>query len=150
MIMNAAGIGLQYILIFFIYYFLYRVVKIIAQDLDLLKRPGFLPGKNNTADYKTQARLTVVESELAGFRQRDAVIRDVLSIGRSQQNDIIIPEAIVSAEHANITYYKERYWLTDLHSTNKTYLNGKAVQEEVVLNNGDLIRIGSVTFKFEG
>jgi pSer/pThr/pTyr-binding forkhead associated (FHA) protein len=71
------------------------------------------------------------------------------SIGRSEHNDIVVTGSFVSHEHACITYHKNQYLLSDLGSTNGTYLNDEKVIAEVTLKDGDVIKIGAVTFKFE-
>ena len=37
--------------------------------------------------------------------------------------------------------------IEDLHSTNKTYLNGAEVTSKTVLRDGDHVKLGNVTFK---
>lgn len=70
-------------------------------------------------------------------------------IGRA--GDIQIPqyEKKTSRRHARITFENGRYVLTDLNSTNHTYVNGKMVTR-AVLTNGDAIRIGESLFRFKG
>ena len=81
---------------------------------------------------------------------RQFILGNTISIGRSEQNEVMIDDAFVSHEHAIINKTKQGYWLTDLKSTNKTYLNNQPVITEILLKNGDLIKIGAVTFRFEG
>jgi diguanylate cyclase (GGDEF)-like protein len=71
----------------------------------------------------------------------------VLTIGRSSQCDIQIEDDKVSRKHAEINLRDGLVWLTDLQSTNGSYVNSKRVSE-IPLNDGDLILIGRVLFKF--
>ncbi len=65
-----------------------------------------------------------------------------VSIGRTSENDICLPNVIVSRTHAQIKNVGGLITLTDLKSHNGTILNGKIITSEK-LNNGDKILIGS-------
>ena len=64
-------------------------------------------------------------------------------------NDIVIDDAYVSHHHAVINQVNQRYVLEDLESVNHTYLNDRILRQKTILQNGDRIKIGLVTFKFE-
>jgi pSer/pThr/pTyr-binding forkhead associated (FHA) protein len=79
-----------------------------------------------------------VTHELAG---------DIVMIGRSPLNDIIIDNPVVSAQHAMVSKVGDSYWLKDLNSTNGTHVNGPPFTYGE-LKNGDTIRFGAVTAIF--
>jgi hypothetical protein len=60
-----------------------------------------------------------------GQNQEDdfLVNKDIFRIGSSKSNDAVLKEKTVSANHAKITRDGEDYYLSDLNSTNLTYLN---------------------------
>lgn len=64
-----------------------------------------------------------------------------ISIGRSSENDIILPSLSVSREHAKLEIANGRVLLSDLGSANGTYVNG-AYCSERALEPGDIVRIG--------
>ncbi|MEV5645085.1 FHA domain-containing protein [Streptomyces flaveolus] len=67
-------------------------------------------------------------------------------IGRSDYNDIVIDDLIVSRWHAELqTHADEAYELVDLGSHNGTFLNGQPVERSRV-TQGDIIGIGHSTF----
>lgn len=80
-----------------------------------------------------------------------------LAIGRgSKENDICIPDAFVSKHHAVIEVVESdnpqvgyEFYLQDLNSTNHTYVNDQQI-DRIRLNDGDVIRIGKNTLKFDG
>jgi len=72
----------------------------------------------------------------------------VVRIGRSLDNEIVLPEDPVSAEHCRIERHEASFRLTDLGSTNKTWVNGREVAD-AILKNGDELRVGRTTFVFE-
>lgn len=73
---------------------------------------------------------------------------------RSNQVDLDLnpldPDAYVSRRHARITYLQDRYWITDLGSSNGTYLNDQRLEanQAVPLRHGDRIRMGQVELTF--
>ena len=84
------------------------------------------------ADDTTLTAWVVLKSEGIAAR-RYAIRGDVVRIGRSADNDIILDdEPRVSARHLEIRCVDGAYWVYDLHSTNGTYLNGELVQEAMV------------------
>lgn len=72
----------------------------------------------------------------------------VVRVGRALDNDIVLPEDPVSAEHCRLERQDASFRLIDLGSTNKTWVNDRKV-DDVVLRNGDQIRVGRTTFVFE-
>jgi len=73
--------------------------------------------------------------------------KDEVSIGRNEDNDIVLPDPIASRYHAKITKKKKGYVLTDLGSHNGTKVNGKLIQE-VRLEENDTIQIGQSKLVF--
>lgn len=71
-----------------------------------------------------------------------------VTLGRESRNDITIPDINVSRTHAEISLSPQGAWvITDLGSTNGTYVNGHAVASQP-LNEGDHIAMGSTNFVF--
>ena len=68
----------------------------------------------------------------------------VITIGRLKGNDVIIDnDDRVSRHHLQIVQLDDgTYHLIDFNSTNGTFVNGNRVQGEVVLDEGDFVRIG--------
>lgn len=76
------------------------------------------------------------------------VDRDEVSIGRSQDNTIVIEDAAVSGRHCSVLRQEDGYLLRDNGSTNGTRLNSRDVKESR-LRPKDIIRVGSVEFMFD-
>ncbi len=87
------------------------------------------------------------------FKKQDGNIVDIelddrpITIGRSKEADIIIPDDKASRIHCGIRLWEGRYYLKDLKSRNGTYVNEQLV-EVVTLNSGDQVRIGDTIFLF--
>ena len=73
--------------------------------------------------------------------------RDIVMIGRSPSNQIVIDHPTVSAHHAVLLRTGASYSLKDLNSTKGTQINGDFVTD-AELKEGDTIRFGSVTAVF--
>jgi len=149
LIVNGIGILLQYSILILIYYFLFKVIKMVYKDLKMPGKSRIQEEKNNHVHYD-QGKLIVVDCGNVVLAEASYLLSETVTIGRNGHNEIIIDDTFVSFEHASISRDKQGYWLTDLHSTNKTYLNNQPVQDMTLLKNGDRIKIGAVTFSFEG
>lgn len=73
--------------------------------------------------------------------------RGPIYIGRQLGSQVFLPDRAVSRQHAVIFNTPDNKWyIEDLDSPNKTYLNKKAVHKSP-LENGDSIKIGSFTLE---
>ncbi len=84
-------------------------------------------------------RLEVAQGEKVG---ETFPVKLATRIGREQDNDVVILDPKVSRYHAQITLKDGQWLLTDLGSSNHTYLNGVAVTEPTTLQSGDRINLG--------
>lgn len=69
-------------------------------------------------------------------------------IGRSRQCDITVSSSHLSRQHARIQYLEDHFLLIDLGGAEGSVVNGQAVQS-ARLADGDRIRLGDATFRFE-
>jgi hypothetical protein len=70
-----------------------------------------------------------------------------ISIGRGTKNHVFLPDRGVSREHAVINSTDDGKWIIeDLGSSNKTYLNNKAIQKAEI-KHGDCLRITDFTLE---
>lgn len=70
-----------------------------------------------------------------------------LVVGREPTSDLMISERAVSRQHARFEKTEDGFSVTDLGSTNGTWVNGENVLV-AKLRSGDRIRIGGRIFKF--
>ncbi len=71
----------------------------------------------------------------------------VANIGRDPSNHIVINSDPVSRRHARLAMESGRRLITDLQSTNGTYVNNEPILSRF-LRNGDQIKIGDTIFKY--
>lgn len=69
-----------------------------------------------------------------------------LTLGRAEDNDIVIIDDGVSRYHARMLYDGGSLWLRDNGSRNGIFVNGQRVTDHRALKVGDVIAISSHTF----
>jgi len=69
------------------------------------------------------------------------------SIGRSETNAVVLDSDHVSRNHAVIDWTGDRFVITDLESSNGTYVNGARVQTQA-LAHGDTLHLGGCEMRF--
>lgn len=74
---------------------------------------------------------------------------DGLRIGRTAPADIIVTGSGVSRSHCLVELDGEKLRVTDLNSTNGTFIDNKRVERSQILPVGSMLRVGSVTFEHE-
>ena len=96
-----------------------------------------------------KARVTrLLIGNIDGQELRFPLFKNRLTIGRTVQNDIQLNAPYVSRRHAAIVADKDGTKIIDSGSKNGVYVNSKRVTEQV-LQNGDVVTIGSADFEFE-
>lgn len=73
---------------------------------------------------------------------------DLTIIGRGEECDIRILDLMISRRHCQIEWKQGSFYIKDLKSTNKTFLNKKLIEGEEKLEPGDSIYIGSTILLF--
>ncbi len=73
--------------------------------------------------------------------------KNLTSIGKRENNDLLLSDKTVSRNHLEIEYTSDSFLLKDMGSTNGTYLNGSKVKE-AYLAPGDTIKIGNTLLEF--
>jgi DNA-binding winged helix-turn-helix (wHTH) protein len=93
--------------------------------------------------------LVVQEGQLAG--KRWSLGKPVLTVGRGEECDVVLPDRQVSRNHLRIVRDEMGYAVEDLGSKNGTYVNGAPVRGSVHLQDGDEIQVAlSVRLLFVG
>jgi two-component system, cell cycle response regulator len=78
---------------------------------------------------------------------RFALQDDAIILGRGEESIIQIQDHSVSRKHARIELGVDGYYVTDLGSTNGTFVNDKQVGN-TRLHDGDYLRIGNCIYRF--
>jgi len=97
------------------------------------------------ATGRAEARLTAVEP-IDPVPAEYPVLKAEVSLGRGEDNDIVIPHPSVSRAHARLVRRDGSFVLTDLNSTNGSYVDNRPVQGSAVVTNGSELRLGDIRF----
>jgi len=77
-------------------------------------------------------------------------IEDGAVVGRGRECHIVFHDSTVSKEHARLRLEGRTALVEDLHSTNGTLVNGKAIDGPTPLRRGDRIGLGPNVIVFAG
>lgn len=75
-----------------------------------------------------------------------SLFKDEVTVGRGEDNDVVIPHASVSRAHARLMKRNGAYELMDLNSTNGTFIDDRRLAGSQSLPNGSRVRFGDVQF----
>ena len=99
----------------------------------------------NTMSGWIRGRLTVVGGVALGrtwYLNRGQIV-----VGRDLQCNVVLDDSSISQRHCRILRDENGYRVVDLKSLNGTYVNDRLVDEQDLVD-GDLVRVGEVTFKY--
>src|SRR6185312_13882130 len=86
-----------------------------------------------------------------GRPERTVEVGDILTIGRSPGNGLVLEDQQASRRHAEIRGLGAgRFSLQDAGSANGTWVNGRRLAAPGELRNGDVISIGNARLRFFG
>jgi hypothetical protein len=72
-----------------------------------------------------------------------------VTIGRSAPADIIVSEPGVSRQHCVVEFAADKLRVSDLNSTNGTYVDNERVGRPQILPVGSVLRVGNVSFEHQ-
>src|SRR5262249_19630272 len=76
--------------------------------------------------------------------------KDEVTIGRVSGNDIVLPKGNVSKRHSRLSLKDGRVEISDLKSTNGTYVNGKKITEVTPVGATDRVYVGDFLIPIAG
>jgi len=101
--------------------------------------PVMPTGATDSAHLTALDRIDAIPAEYA-------LLKEEITVGRGEDNDIVIPHASVSRNHARLIRRGGAFELTDLNSTNGSYINNQMIQGSMRVANGSEIRFGDIRF----
>lgn len=135
---------MRFVVIAIIYIILYRIVKTMYLDLRAVKSKD----ENEDVDYAIE--LMDCPESIDIIKGSVYPVHSTISIGRNEDNSVIIDDPYISNHHASIYVRDEKLYIRDMNSTNGTFKNGKKVRNEEELADGDVLRMGRLVFKVMG
>jgi hypothetical protein len=144
-------LSLRVLAVALVYVFLGAAIYVIWRELGAVTSGAPHQGVASCpAGDDPSARLVVVAAGDSSLKISDSLtIFAPATLGRAEDNQVVLPDACVSARHVRIDARDGEWWLTDLDSRNGTQLNGLAVTKPVPLADGDVIGVSQVQLRFE-
>jgi len=136
-----------------LYLFIWRIVRTAGRDLRLpqesfILRPALAGGAIGQAI--NPGRLVVVKSQVLKTGEEYQLDSSPLTVGRGTQNDVSIDgDEFASARHVRVEPRRDGVWVSDVGSTNGTYVNGVRIDRPRKLVQGDVVRVGETELRFE-
>ena len=91
----------------------------------------------------------IIISEKGGAERKESFDKNEINVGRVAGNDLMLPKGNVSKHHARLLFRDGRFIVTDLKSTNGTYVNGRKIAQATIVREGDKIYIGDFVLRLE-
>ena len=136
-----------------LYVFIWRIVRTAARDLRLpqesfILSPALAGGAIGQA--VNPGRLVVIRSEVLTVGEEFGLDARPLTLGRGPQNDVSIDgDEFASARHVRVEPRRDGVWVSDVGSTNGTYVNGVRIDRPRKLAHGDVVRVGETELRFD-
>src|SRR4051794_33936864 len=90
----------------------------------------------------------IVEGGLAQPERCELHDASVVLLGRDHKNTIVLNDRRASRSHARVYAHDGRFWLGHYATTNGTQLDGRLLDSDAPLSDGQLIGIGDVRIRF--
>lgn len=142
--LNLIILLLRVAVVLLLYFFLYQVFRSVTRDLrSTAQSPS---GANGRSPY---GQLVVVRAGQSGVAAgKSFPLGPSNIIGRSMENcEVALNDSFLSGQHARLELRGDEWVLEDLNSTNGTFLNEIEVRDAVVVEEGDIVRVGRVEMK---
>ena len=135
---------MKYIFITIIYIFIFAIIRMIYLDIRNMNVRKNRMAPKNCAYLEVLNDLDTLYFDVKQFYP---MTNELIVIGRSNDCTIQIDDFYLSGHHVKLWYEDEEWHISDMGSTNGTYVNGKKMKKSVlILDNGDRIRIGQMEF----
>jgi len=107
-----------------------------------------LPAGDPGAKTTTDCLVVIYTKEPTLLGKRFTLDTSPTRVGRGGDNQIVLDGDSVSRRHAQFKQKGDTWVLIDDGSTNGTYCNDEQITREVVLKNGDRVKVGPTIFKY--
>ena len=117
------------------------------QDSDIKTRVTPLEELKIGSRAGNDCLVVIYSSDARQFGKRYVLERETLTIGRGQENVVVLDNDSVSRRHCRIERRGGAWCVIDLDSTNGTYVNDELVKD-YPLRRGDQVKIGDTIMKY--
>lgn len=136
---------LRIVFIALVYFFLYQVARVSIRELVTIGRITASPAVSQPVLPDPASSLEMIDPADSSYSLGATLPLDhYTTIGRRDDNTVMIDDGFVSGSHAEIVFDRGAWWLQDLGSTNGTFINNQPVRARARITNGDIIQFGRV------
>ena len=104
--------------------------------------------KLNVRRAPARSRACLVQYSGDALGRRYLLDAPEITVGRSSVNSVVIHDDSVSRQHAKIISRANVVAIEDMGSSNGTFIHEEPVLSRTTLNDGDILRLGNILFKF--
>ncbi len=127
---------LRLIFLGLVYLFVWQIARSIATHLGI---------GSNRSSRRSGTRVAIVKSDAQSGLT--FTVTDSMVLGRSDEADFLLDDPYASDFHLRLTTREGRLVVSDLGSTNGTYVNGRRVTTPIDLNRGDAVQVGKTVME---
>ncbi len=119
------------------------------QEIDDLRTPTAenVTGEEDASSLVGPTTASIVQIYGPGLGKRH-ILEERTVIGRDNSATLEVDLSGVSRRHAELFERDGGWWITDLGSTNGTFVSGVEIRGEILLTSGDVLRLGGAIFKY--
>ncbi|MBA2276832.1 MAG: FHA domain-containing protein [Chloroflexia bacterium] len=140
-------LALRLIFIFLIYFFLFQVARVTVRELIAISQVSARPAAPTVP--QPGSRLEVMDPAQSSLATGVTLaVGHHETIGRQQDNSIVLDDAYVSSQHAALSFERGVWTLRDLGSRNGSFINGHPVEGAARLSPGDSVQFGRMQLRF--
>jgi diguanylate cyclase (GGDEF)-like protein len=110
--------------------------RVTAADLRQIRRP------------MAQKRPCLIQYTGEALGRRFLFNAGKTTLGRDPKSDVVVLDDSISRSHVTCHLVDESIELEDLNSRNGTFVNDQRIDKPTRLQNGDIVRLGAVLFKY--
>lgn len=139
----------------YLLYLLSSLGLILALLAIFLKRKKEPLVKELPDEEKDEIKLDPIAYLISPSGEKYEIVKDMTSIGRNDDNDIVIDGTFISNYHADIIFKYHEFLISDKNSTNGIGVNSPAIKEgegkvtQSKLNDGDIVYLGPLELVFK-
>lgn len=135
MLLRLAFVGILYL-------FLWQVLRITMRDIQQSV-------ETQPKRQRSRAKLIVVEPADSIFAAGASITLSAKNtFGRHPDCTVVIDEPALSGVHAGIESRNGAWYVSDLGSTNGTFVNGRPVTGATYIESGDIVQFGRMQLQF--
>ncbi|MGQ0848047.1 MAG: FHA domain-containing protein [Actinomycetota bacterium] len=127
---------LRLIFLALVYLFVWQVARAITRHLGFGQARGSKRASNRIAVVRSDAQAGLV-----------FVVNGATVVGRSPQADVVLDDPYASEYHLRLVAGDGSLTVSDLGSTNGTYVNGRRITTPTNLRRGDALQVGKTVME---